>query len=119
MNDKKDKEAQSINRTARCDIFHGEEHVIVKLEMPGVEKDDLDLRVDNNLLVVSGKREDPVYDGKYLAREIRSGNYYHEFTLDDTIDRDNVDATIKNGVVTLVLNIKESVKPRKIQIKAG
>ena len=108
-----------VKRTACCDIFHGEDSIVLKLEMPGVSKDELDVRIDNQKLVISGKKEPDSSEGKYLVREIKAGNYYQEFIIDDTIDTGSVDASIKNGVVTLILNLKESVKPRKIQINAG
>ena len=112
-------EARRMVRSACCDIFNGEDQVILRLEMPGVTKKDLDVKVDNDLLIISGKKELANVDGKYLIREIKSGDYHQEFTLDDTIDRQNIDASIKNGVVTIVLSLKESEKPKKIQVKTG
>ncbi|MBI9105712.1 MAG: Hsp20/alpha crystallin family protein [Spirochaetales bacterium] len=106
-------------RSACCDIFHGEDSVILKLEMPGVPKNNLDIKVDNDRLIITGRKEQRSRSGEYLSREIRQGDFYQEFTLDDTIDKNNIDATVKNGVVTLILSIKESVKPRKIEINAG
>ena len=106
-------------RSACCDIFHGEDSVLLKLEMPGVAKDNLDINVDNDRLIITGKKDPRNSSGEYLIREIRRGDFYQEFTLDDTIDKTKIDATMDNGVVTLILSIKESVKPRKIEIKAG
>jgi HSP20 family molecular chaperone IbpA len=106
-------------RYACCNIFQGEDRVVLTLEMPGVDKEHLDIKVDNDILKISGKKNTTDKKGKYLIKEIRSGDYYQEYTLDDTIDRDSIDAAIKNGVVTLILNLKESVKPRTIKINAG
>ncbi len=119
MNDKKNREPEAKIYKSCCDIYHDADKVVLRLEMPGVTNKNLDIKVDEDLLIISGKRTEQEYNGKYILREIRTGNYYHEFALDDTIDRTNIDASIKNGVVTLVLGIKESVKPRKIEIKAG
>ena len=103
---------------ACCDIYNDKEKVILTLEMPGVSKDHLDIRIDNDLLIISGEKHLPEENGKYLIREIRAADYYQRYTIDDTIDRNNIDASVKNGVVTLTLAIKESVKPRKIEVVA-
>lgn len=119
MGEKNDVEPRRVKIPARCDIFQSDERVVIKLEMPGVQKEDLDVRVDNDLLIVSGKKSTQAAEGKFLVREIRAADYYQEYTLDDTIDRNSIDAVIKNGVVTLNLSLKESVKPRKIEIKTA
>ena len=119
MSDQKETEIKRITRSANCDIFNGEDRIILKLEMPGVSKENLEVKVDKDILIINGKKRLTSDEGKYLIKETRAGDYHQEFSLDDTIDRDNIDATIKNGVVTLILSLKESVKPRKIQIKAG
>ena len=104
---------------ACCNIFKDEEQVILTLEMPGVSKDSLDVRVDNDTLIIEGRKHSSADDGTYLIREIKNGDYYQEFTIDDTIDRNSIDASIQNGVVTLILKLKDSVKPRRIEVKAG
>ncbi|MDC7227373.1 MAG: Hsp20/alpha crystallin family protein [Spirochaetales bacterium] len=119
MDRRKNIDTKKHNQVACCDIFNGEETVILKLEMPGVPKENLDISIDNDTLIISGKKLMPSEDGNYIIREIRNADYYQKYTLDDTIDRTNIDASVKNGVVTLILSLKESVKPRKIQIKEG
>lgn len=118
MNNVKDPIVKRNMVPSCCDIYHGDEHVILKLEMPGVSKENLELKVVENLLTISGKKEHKPEDGKFLLREIRPKDYYQEFTLDNTIDKEHIEATIRNGVVTLILNLKESEKPRKIKINA-
>lgn len=90
----------------------------VVMEMPGVRKEDLDIKLENNQLTVQGKR-DPLPEAKYILRERHQGDYLQVFTLDDTVDRSRVDAKLQNGVLTVTLELKEQVKPRTIQIKAG
>lgn len=119
MNEKKETKEKIITRSACCDIYNSEDKVMLKIEMPGVPKENLDVKVTNDILIISGKKQLPSKEGNYLLKEIRIGDYHQEFTLDDTIDRNNIDATMKNGVVTLILSLKDSVKPRKIQIKEG
>jgi HSP20 family protein len=102
---------------ACCDIFEDDGKILLKMEMPGVEKDKLDIKIDGNLLKIYAKKTIPQYkNAQYLVREIRDADYRHEFTIDDTIDRNKVDAELKNGILHLTLHIKESEKPRKINV---
>lgn len=103
---------------ACCDIYHDNESVVLYMEMPGVSKENLDIRIDQDLLIIDGRRELQSPEGQYRIREIKQGDYHQEYTIDDTIDRDKIDATIKNGLVTLTLGLKESEKPRKITVNA-
>jgi HSP20 family protein len=93
--------------------------VFLCLELPGVQKDALDLRIENDQLVIEARRAEPEHTGEYVVRERIMGDYYQSYTLDDTIDREKVDARMENGVLTVTLHMKESVKPRKIQITSG
>ena len=104
---------------ASCNIYKDDEKVLLSLEMPGVSKENLDVRIDDDNLIIEAKKDISPEKGTYLLREIKTGDYYHEFTIDDTIDRNSIDASISNGVVTLVLKLKESVKPRRIEVKNG
>jgi len=108
------------NKTRRfhpsTDIFQDEEAVVLTMEMPGVTKENLHIKVDKDLLVIHGEREPAPTEGQYRLREIRQGDYYQEYTIDDTIDREKIEATIKDGLVTLRLGVKESEKPRKIRV---
>ncbi|MBI9098522.1 MAG: Hsp20/alpha crystallin family protein [Spirochaetaceae bacterium] len=115
-----EKELQKVKGVpAPCDIFHDNESVILYLEMPGVTKENLQIRVDKDLLIIDGKKETADIEGKYMIHEIRNNDFHQEYTIDDTIDRNNINAVIKNGIVTLSLGVIESEKPRKIQITAG
>ena len=112
-----EKELQELKRfPAPCDIIHDSESVTLYLEMPGVTKGTLDIRIDKDLLIIDGRKENMKIEGKYLIHEIKSSNFHQEYTIDDTIDRNNINASIKNGIVTLSLGVKESEKPRKINV---
>ena len=117
MSDKKEMEAKRKSIAACCDIREENGKVIVYMEMPGVSKENLDIKVDNDKLIISGKKVFEQIKGEYKIREIRDGDYYHEFTIDDTIDRNKIDASIKNGALTLTLSTRESEKPRKITVE--
>jgi len=111
------KELQELKKyPAPCDIFQNKESVVLHLEMPGVTKEHLDISIDNDLLIIDGKKEPFNFKGNYLLNEISPGDFHQEYTIDDTIDRNNINAVIKNGIVTLTLAVKESEKPRKIKV---
>jgi HSP20 family protein len=101
-----------------CFICEEQEGVVtLKLEMPGVGKDQLDIDVDGNELQITGKREAGGGEGTYFMRERPSGTFRQVYTLDDTIDRSKIEASLEGGVLTLTLHRRESEKPRKITIK--
>jgi HSP20 family protein len=101
-----------------CFICEEEAGVVtLKLEMPGVAKDQLDIDVDGNELKITGKREAGGGEGTYLMRERPSGTFRQAYTLDDTIDRSKIEASLEGGVLTLNLHRREAEKPRKITIK--
>jgi HSP20 family protein len=101
-----------------CFICEEEEGVVrLKLEMPGVSKDKLDIDVDGNELKITGNREAGGSEGNYLMRERPSGTFRQAYTLDDTIDRNRIEANLESGVLTLSLHRREAEKPRKITIK--
>ncbi len=117
MNGNREIENKKISFPACTDIYHDEGSVVLTMEMPGVGKEDLDIKVDKDLLIIDGKRNSENKEGDFRIREIRQGDYHQEYTIDDTIDRNKIEATIKNGLVKLTLGLKESEKPRKISVK--
>jgi len=103
-------------RSAVNETKDGKIHVV--LEMPGVGKDELSVKVENNELQIHGHRE-PVTERKYLLRERPQGDYVQSYTLDETVDPMKVDAVLEKGILTVTLDMKEHVKPRTIQIRGG
>ncbi|OQY32957.1 MAG: hypothetical protein B6241_09365 [Spirochaetaceae bacterium 4572_59] len=102
---------------ACTDIYLGEESVVLTMEMPGVSKENLNIRVEKDLLIIDGKRDFGEIEGNYRIREIRPGDFHQEYTIDDTIDRNKIEASINGGLAILTLGLKESIKPRKISVK--
>ncbi len=88
----------------------------LELEMPGVNKDGLEISVENNELTIVGRRSRPGLEGKLIHRESRPENYRRTFELDPSIDADKIGAKIDQGVITLTLPKAEHVKPRKIAV---
>lgn len=93
--------------------------VVVRLEMPGVKKDNLEIKIENNELKILGKRENSGKENSYLLKERNGGDFEQVFTLDNTIDQDKIDAQLVNGVLTISLSLKESEKPRIIKVKTA
>lgn len=117
MEKRRELENKRTDFPACTDIYKDEESVVLTMEMPGVSKENLDIRVDKDLLIINGRRDFETGDGEYRIREIRHGNFHQEYTIDDTIDRNKIEASINSGLVTLTLGLKESEKPRKIAVK--
>ena len=100
-------------------IIEEKGEVTVTLDMPGVKKKDLSISIENSELRVTGKRDDEDTSGTYLVRERRYGDFSNSFTLDDTIDQNNVEASLESGLLTIKLHLREEVKPKRIEIKTS
>jgi len=100
-----------------CSISEENGSILIRLEMPGVSKDNLKISMERNELTILGSTSRDSREGEYLVRERREGDYRKVFTIDDSIDREKVDATLANGIATITLQVKEAVKPRLIEIK--
>jgi HSP20 family protein len=88
----------------------------LEVEMPGVNKDGLDISVGNNELTISGRRSLPVVEGTLIHHESRPENFRRTFELDPSIDANKISARIEQGLATLTLPKAEHVKPRKIAV---
>jgi len=99
-----------------CAICEEDGKVKLRLEMPGISKEEIEVSVEKNELTISAKGSAPAVGGNYLIRERRVGEYRKRFIIDETIDREKIEANMANGVLTLSLSIKEAAKPRKIDI---
>lgn len=99
------------------DIFETENDYSLILEMPGVTKDNLVITLDDNELEIKGKVTQDETDGKELKySENTLYDYYRKFKTGTDIDRDAINATLKDGILKLVLSKSEEVKPKKIEV---
>jgi HSP20 family protein len=89
---------------------------MLQVEMPGVNKEGLEISAGNNELTILGRRSLPTMDGTLIHRESRPENFRRTFELDPSIDPGKISAKIEQGVVTLTLPKAEQVKPRKITV---
>ena len=89
-------------------------------ELPGMEKDKIKIMVENDILTVSGERQRPeVKENEIIRAERFFGNFSRSFSLPDSIDKSGISADYKNGVLEVILPLKEEVKPRQIDIKVN
>ena len=106
--------------TPRVDIHEMDDKVIVLADLPGVDESALDITLEKNVLTIKGRVEPISHENYRLAyAEYRVGDYVRTFTLSDTIDRDNIEATVKNGVLRLSLPKAEAAKARKIEVRSS
>ena len=88
----------------------------LEVEMPGVNRDGLDISLENNELTIIGRRTLPPVEGTLIHRESRPENFRRTFELDPSIDANRINAKVEQGLVTLTLPKAEHVKPRRITV---
>jgi len=98
-------------------ICEDKDSVVLRLEMPGVSKDGIDVNIDGDTLTVQGQRNPYAEDVRYVIHERANANFRAAYTLDQRVDRNKVEAKMENGVLTVKLHLKDEVKPRKIEVK--
>jgi HSP20 family protein len=102
--------------TPLANILETQDGYILEAEMPGVNKEGLEITVENGELVLFGRRHADEVKGTELYRESRGWDYRRVFELDPSIDTARITAKMEQGVLTLHLPKAESVKPRKITV---
>jgi HSP20 family protein len=101
-----------------ADIYETDDALNVVLEMPGVEKNSVDIRVEDGILKIEGRLDFSKYQGlQPLYTEYNVGHYSRSFRLSSKIDQNKIAAELKDGVLALVLPKVEEAKPRTIQVK--
>ena len=103
----------------RVDIFEKGDNIVMKAELPGISKEDIDINVENNILTLKGerKREKEVEEENFYRIERYHGTFSRSFTLPRTVDPEKIDAKYRDGVLELTLPRAEEAKQKKIQIK--
>ena len=100
-----------------ADIYETEEALTVVMEMPGVEKKDLSVAIENDVLRVEGQLDFSIYEGlEPVYTEYNVGHYARAFTLTGKIDQEKISAQLDDGVLTLTLPKAEEAQPRRIAI---
>jgi len=100
-----------------ADIFETDHALKVVVEMPGVDKESVDVDVENDVLKIAGRINLSKYEGlQPLYTEYNIGNYSRSFQLSNKIDQEGIKADLKDGVMTIVLPKSETAKPRRINV---
>ncbi|MFB3915315.1 MAG: Hsp20/alpha crystallin family protein [Terriglobales bacterium] len=103
------------------DVYEDEHNITLKMEVPGIDQKDIDVRLENNVLTVHGERkfEKDEKQENYQRIERSYGSFTRSFTLPSTVDTDNVNADYENGVLKIMLAKKAEAKPKQIKVNVG
>lgn len=105
--------------TPAVEVLQNDDSIMLLAEMPGVSEDSVDITLEKGFLTIEGSAYRDSYEGYSVVRsEAPLGNYKRSFRITEDIDLERVDASIKNGVLKLVMPIHEKAKPRTIQVRA-
>ena len=106
------------------DVAETNDEYVVKASLPGMNPDDLDVTLNNNVLTIQGeikeeKEDKPSDDRRYHLRERRYGSFSRSISLPSTVNADAIQANFEAGVLTLHLPKVEEAKPRRIEVRSG
>lgn len=102
--------------TPACEVRDEDKSYFVGLDIPGLQKEDLDIEVKDNHLYISGERKSASEKTNVLRSERRYGKFSRTFTLPQNVKTEGIQATFENGVLEVVIPKEEKSQPRKIQI---
>ena len=103
------------------DVYEDEHNITLKIEAPGIDEKDIDVRIENNTLTVHGERkfEKEEKEENYRRVERQYGSFTRTFTLPQTVDQDSVQANYEKGVLKIQLAKKAEAKPKQIKVNVG
>ena len=103
------------------DVYEDEHKVTLKLEIPGVSQEDVDIRLENSTLTVRGERkfEKEEKEENFHRIERRYGSFARSFTLPSTLDAESVEASYENGVLKIQLAKRAEARPKQIKVNIG
>jgi HSP20 family protein len=103
------------------DVYEDEHNVTLKIEVPGIEEKDIDVRIENNTMTVHGERkfEKDEKEENYRRVERQYGSFTRTFTLPNTVDTENVSANYDKGVLKIELAKKAEAKPKQIKVSVS
>lgn len=107
------------NRMLNVDVVDREKEILVRAELPGVEKDNIDISLDGQQITIkaSSQQEEEKEDGDYYHHEINRGEFRRSFALPAKVDGDKAKSTFKDGVIEMILPKSEPSKRRKIKVE--
>jgi HSP20 family protein len=103
------------------DVYEDEHNVVLKVEVPGIDEKDIDVRVENNVLTVHGERkvEKEEKEENFRRIERQYGSFTRTFTLPSTVDAERIQADYDKGILKIVLPKKAEAKPKSIKVNVG
>ncbi|HEY1800216.1 MAG TPA: Hsp20/alpha crystallin family protein [Terriglobales bacterium] len=116
-----DEALTTSNFAPPVDVYEDEHNVTLKIEVPGIDEKDLDIRVENNTLTVHGERkfEKEEKEENYRRVERQYGSFTRNFTLPTTVNADSISADYDKGVLKITLAKKAEAKPKQIKVNVG
>ena len=106
--------------TPALDLYQTNDDVVAVVELPGMRKEDIDISLHDGMLTISGERKDETAEDNKMARTERFvGKFRRSISLPTRVDANKVNATYKDGILTVTLPKAEEVKPKQIQVKVG
>ena len=100
-----------------ADVRETDDHILIEAEMPGFDKQDIDITLEQGVLSIQATRKSEQHDGQEHLTERRYNRVARRFNLPSAVDENKVDAKLENGVLKLTLHKRDEVKPRKITVK--
>lgn len=102
----------------RVDLAESDDAYHIHVDLPGLNREDLNINYQDNQLTISGQRREEMTekDGEYVRVERSFGNFYRSFTLPKSVNADDIEATYENGVLNIEVPKAEESKPRQIEI---
>ena len=103
------------------DVYEDEHNITLKIEVPGIDEKDIDVRIENNTLIVHGERkfEKEEKEENFRRVERQYGSFTRSFTLPNTVDTDHVQAQYDKGILKVQLAKKTEAKPKQIKVNVG
>lgn len=109
---------EGVTFTPRVDIHETDKELFLVADLPGVHSEDVELHFEKGQLVLTGHVKPRHTDKQFLLREYEEGDFYRAFAIHESIDTTKIEASCKQGVLTVRLPKVEVVKPRQISVKA-
>jgi HSP20 family protein len=110
-----------MNWTPNVDIFEDDEKIMLSAELPGMDRKDVKIHVENNMLSISGERklENEEKKDRYTRVERYYGSFQRSFALPNLVNQDKIEAHMEKGVLKVTLPKREESKPKQIEIKVN
>jgi HSP20 family protein len=108
-------------RIPAVDVREEKDQYVLEAELPGLTDKDVEVKVEDNLLTISSKKDESREEKRngYLIRERRSSSFHRSFVLPNDVDKENITAQFKNGLLTLEMKKLASAQPKSIPIREG